>query len=52
MITIVKPIPYLHTTAKNKTTHPKSLELIQKKQKKEEGRCLPCPTNIMPCKFL
>ena len=48
MITIVKPIPYLHTTAKNKTAYPNiDYKLQPTSENKENKACLPSATNIM-----
>lgn len=53
MITIVKPIPYLHTTAKNKTAYPNiDYKLQPTKKNKDNKACLPRTTNIMSGKPL
>ena len=48
MITIVKPIPYLHTTAKNETTYTKITLKFYNQHEKKRTTSLPGATNIIP----
>lgn len=47
MITIVKPIPYLHTTAKNETTYTKITLKYYGQYGKKRTTSLPGATNIV-----